>query len=559
MRRLIAARTRTRSRRAGLIAAGLALLCAALAVSVPRTRVEAGPAFALSPIVRALPGSGAGDATVQDLCGAAAGDRVPDGLPIQVSLPPAPPMTVGEITGRMWRQPPVKDPAWLLNFQGLRWIPPLAQRAATDGQFHSLTALIRQAVGFHLANPDPGDNSAGWDEGTALRRLQTENCLYALTHAAALIPGMTSDVAVLTGKRYAGPPRLPVHNHGLMANIHLINAGKVLNRPEWITLAADRLVSEAPQAFSAKGISFEQSSSYHHVNVALWDSAGRILADLPAYATQGLRIRTLARKAARIQGYLTEPDGKLVQVGDSDLAEGQKGHPEDPKVLRDDETGWVIGRTSWTDPQAVYYTVRYGPDRRAHGQEDRAGGVTWTAAGTRVLVGLGHYGYNAQDPGGNYHHTPTSQNVAAPPDTQIRKGRTSTIETDFGKTEHRLTVCDNVYGMLHDRRIRVEQRLPGLAVTDAFGDVPVWSQNWHLDPAWKLVAGKVGDANLTFRHPSGRTLTVSTSGRVNGIWIGDPSRPYGWVFPALGKRTPAYQLSVESRDGAPVATRFRVS
>ncbi|MFI1995967.1 hypothetical protein [Actinoplanes sp. NPDC020271] len=499
------------------------------------------------------------DPVVKNLCDKPGDERVPDGRPIQVTLPPAPSMTVGEITGETWRRPPVTDPAWLLNFQGLRWVAPLAYRAGQDGQFTSLTALIRQAVTFHITNPDPGDNSAGWDEGTALRRLQTENCLYALTHSAALIPGMTADVAVLTGKRYAGPPRLPVHNHGLMANIHMINAGKILKKPEWVSFAADRIVAEAPKAFSAKGVTFEQSSSYQNVNVSLWRTAGDILTELPGYADQGAQIQQRARNADRVWKYLTEPDGKIVQVGDSDLLKGRPGRPKDPQVLRDDETGWVIGRTSWTDPDATFYTVRYGPDRRAHGQEDRAGGLTWSAAGTRVLVGLGRYGYDTTDPLCNYRREPSSQNVASPPDPHIKGGRTSTIDTEFGKTRHNLAVTDDVYGPLHRRRIMVDQKRPALAVTDAFGDVPEWSQNWHLDPAWKLVSGKVGDANLTFRHPSGRILTVSTSGRVSGIWIGDKSLPYGWVFPEAGKKIAAYQLSVKSPDGAPVATTFRVT
>ncbi|WP_436524364.1 hypothetical protein [Actinoplanes sp. HUAS TT8] len=507
-----------------------------------------------------MPVRAAEDATVNLMCGdEPAAQPIPDGRQIQVDLSPAPSMTLGEITGRIWREPPDRDPAWMLNFQGLRWMPPLALRAAQDAQYRSLTALIRQAVDFHLTNPDPGNNSAGWDEGTALRRLQTENCLYALTHSAALVQGMVADVAVLTGKRYAGPPRLPVHNHGLMANIHMINAGRVLNRPDWISFAANRIVSEAALAFSPAGVTFEQSSYYQNVNVALWNTAGAMLTQLRGYATEGRQIQAMSRKADRVWGYLTEPDGKIVQVGDSDLVEGQPGRPKDPKVLRDDDTGWVIGRSSWTDPDAAFYTVRYGPERRAHGQDDRAGGVTWSALGTRVLVGLGRYGYDTTDPLCMYRRDPSSQNVAAPPDPKIKKGSVSTIETDFGKTRHNLAVTDDVYGATHRRQIMVDQLHAGLAVTDGFGDVPVWSQNWHLDPAWKLVTGKVGDANLTFRHPSGRHLIVSTSGRISGIWIGDKTMPYGWVFPAAGQKTPAYQLSVESRDGAPVATSFRVT
>lgn len=559
MRRVTAARTGTKFWFAWLLAAGLALLCAAITTSFPQSRAAANPAFAPSPVVRGLPGGAAEDPEVKTLCRAPSRERVRDGRPILISLPPAPAFTVGEIPPEAWRKPPVSDPGWLLGFQSLMWMPPLAHRAAQDGQFKSLTALVRQTALFHVVNPDPGSNQFGWDEGTALRRLQAENCLYALTRSAALIPGMTADVKVLTGGRYAGPPRLPVHNHGLMSNIHIVNAGKLLGRPEWISVAAHRLVTEAPQAFSADGVSFEQSSYYQNVNVGQWDKAGEILAGIPEYAEAGTKIRTMAQMAKRVYGFMTEPDGNIVQVGDSDLVKGQPGRPGDGKVLHDDETGWVIGRTSWTDPKAIYYTVRYGPERQAHGQENRAGGVTWSALGTRVLVGTGRYGYDLKDPLANYRRNPCSQNVAAPPDPKLPKGRTSTIAASFGPAAHGLTVTDDVYGVPHHRKVTVQQHQADLAVTDSFIGVPQWSQNWHLDPSWRLVAGHVGDANLTFEHPSGRRLTVSTSGRVAGMWMGDKTTPYGWVFPAGGKKTAAYQFSVVSAEGAPVATSFQVS
>ncbi|MEV7625942.1 hypothetical protein [Actinoplanes sp. NPDC089786] len=147
-------------------------------------------------------------------CGPAAPSPVPDGRPIRVVMPPAKAFTVGAIPAAMWRRPPVTDPTWRLTFQGLMWVRPLARRAALDGQQKSLAALVRQVVLFHRQNPDPGSNGYGWDEGTALRRLEAENCLFTLTRSAALIPGMTADVRVLTGPRYYGPPRYAVHNHG---------------------------------------------------------------------------------------------------------------------------------------------------------------------------------------------------------------------------------------------------------------------------------------------------------------------------------------------------------
>lgn len=135
-------------------------------------------------------------------CGAPARNPVPDGHAIVVKLPPAPAFTVGAINPGWWKAPPVSDPTWQLTFLGLRWIPALAQRAADDGQEKSLAALVAEAVTFHRQNPDPGDSRYGWDEGTALRRLDVLSCLYALTRSSTLVAAMKADVAVLLGPRY---------------------------------------------------------------------------------------------------------------------------------------------------------------------------------------------------------------------------------------------------------------------------------------------------------------------------------------------------------------------
>ena len=121
----------------------------------------------------------AADPTADAGCGAPAADPVPDGEPIVVSMPPAPAFTVGKINAASWRNPPSTDPTWQLNYLGLLWMKSLARRAAMDDQQQSLSALVDQVAAFHNQNPDPTTATWGWDEGTALRRLETESCLYA--------------------------------------------------------------------------------------------------------------------------------------------------------------------------------------------------------------------------------------------------------------------------------------------------------------------------------------------------------------------------------------------
>src|SRR5262249_13178525 len=145
--------------------------------------------------------------------------------------------------------PPVADPTWRMTYDGFMYLPPLAGRAAYDGNLVALTTMASQLVAFHTADPDPGTSQYGWDEGTAERRLLSENCVYAVSRDPRLVDLIAADVQVQLGSRYYGPPYHQVHNHGLMANLQLIRAGELLNQPEWVTLATDRMRRESVLAF----------------------------------------------------------------------------------------------------------------------------------------------------------------------------------------------------------------------------------------------------------------------------------------------------------------------
>src|SRR4051812_36388922 len=146
-----------KSVRAGALAS--ALLAASLAGSTP---VQAAPRSGphVTPLAPAAvddpaalrrlygppdPGANlADDPTADARCGDPAPDPVPDGMPIEVLMPPATAFTVGAIPASSWTDPPVTDPTWRLNYQGLTWVRPLARRAAQDGQQESLKALVAQ-------------------------------------------------------------------------------------------------------------------------------------------------------------------------------------------------------------------------------------------------------------------------------------------------------------------------------------------------------------------------------------------------------------------------------
>jgi hypothetical protein len=490
-------------------------------------------------------------------CGPAANQAVPDGEPIKVDLPPAPTFTVGSIPASWWRSTPSADPLWRLRFLGMMWVRPLAMRAAQDGQVRSLAALVDQVARFHQQSSDPGTSAHGWDEGTAMRRLETQNCLYEMTGSAALKPGMNANAAVLLGSRYYGPPYKAVHNHGLMANLQLFRAGTLLNKPGWRDTAAQRLAAEAPQAFSRLGTMYEQASAYQSANANLWAQAVEILDAGPGAEWAAARIRLTVNKARTVFCWMTEPDGRIVQVGDSDLIAGVRSPLAAPGVFRDDQTGWVIGRWSWTDPATSYYTVRYGPQRRAHGHHDRAGGVTWSAQGVRVLIGSGRYTSDLASPFHAYQIGPQGQNVAIPDNRAPGAGAATVTASRIRSAAHNWTITDQVYGISHTRGVNANRDIPSLGVSDTFAGTPVARQYWHLDPAWTHVSGGSNATQLVFAHPSGRRLTVTTTGRVSGVVRGVTSPVQGFTFPDYGVRNPAYEVVI--RGAKSVTTTFTVS
>jgi hypothetical protein len=339
-----------------------------------------------------------------------------------------------------------------------------------------------------------------------------------------------------------------------MANLQVFRAGVQLNKTAWTATATQRMVSEAPQAFSALGTSYEQSSQYQGVNAVLWNQATAVLDEQPGYETQAAALRATVARAKTVYTWMTEPDGDIVQVGNAERQAGQRGTLTEPRIFRDDQAGWVVGRWSWTDPATSYYTVRYGPGRRAHGHEDRAGGVTWTAGGVRVLVGPGRYTSDATSNYYYYQYGPQGQNAPIPDKGKPGKAAAAVTGSRILAASHNWTIKDKVYGIDHTRGVNANRDGPSLTVSDTFAAVSVWRQYWHLDPAWTKVSGGPESTTLVFAHPSGKRLTMTTTGRVSSVVQGITRPVQGWNFPKYNSRYPAPEIVVRSYGKASTTT-----
>lgn len=505
---------------------------------------------------RSRVGAAATSLTPGRLCLAASAQAVVDGKPIVISLPPAASFQVGELGRSYWDDPPVDETGWQLWAYSMRWAQSVAHRAYRDGQSEALRRVVEQVLRFYVDHPDTGAATKGWQEGTSLRRLETLNCLYAASRDPRLTNAMAAEVAVQTGPRYYGPPNTAVHNHGLMANIRLVVAGRLTGRPAWVAAATSRMRREAPLAFTPQGMTYEQAASYQLVNLHLWEQAAMLLSETSPADPAITTIRGITAKATQVAKWLTEPDGAIVQIGDSSREPGVRSRSTRAGVYRDDRAGVLAGRWSWTDPRTSYYTFRYGPRRWAHGHFDKAA-VTWTTRGSRVLVDNGYRTVTAGDRN-PWHRIPEAHNVAVPYTGAFDpRGIGSLTSSSFKSSAHRFVAVDSMFTRPHTRTVDVNHALGRIAVNDYFPNTRN-RQYWLLDPGWKVASAPKNAKVLRFRNAKGQTLTVTTNGALSGILRGSTTPFAGWTFPDTDRPEAANQIVIRSMRGS-VNTSFTVS
>lgn len=455
---------------------------------------------------------------------------------------------IGSVPTSWWTRPPVTTPVWLMYFRGLLWTAQVARDAAQVGDTSTIDALVRTAVASVAANPDPGTSAAGWDEGTNLRRQQSLNCLYRVSGGdPRLVPAIEATAkANLDPTRYYGLPRKGVHNHGLMANLALLDAGTLLDRPLWATTATQRMVRDSAASWTPKGFTVEQSSWYMDHNIALWDTAADAVAANadPVIAAKAAGIRANTTRARGALAHLTSPTGDLIPYGDGSLVR-RPVVPQSATVVRDDVAGVLAGRWSWTDPRSGYYLLRYGPPRQQHGHQDRTA-LVWYTDGVPVLVDPGTYTYDPH-PFGTYGRSTAAHSVLVP------KGRTLDLAspvalvaaTQAGATAG-MSTRDSQYGVVHARNWRVDEGAHTVTLTDSVAAAATTSL--VLDPAWRLWVATADRRTVLFRHPSGRVLTVKGSAALR-VLRGSTRPMGGWSFPEFGRAVVAPQILMDTPAG----------
>jgi hypothetical protein len=420
---------------------------------------------------------------------------------------------------------PVNTAPWKLWFRSLMWVAPLAAQSYEAGDADGAAIVAAYVAAAVRTSTDPGSATSsalaraietGWDEGTNLRREQLLNCLALVQRDAAVNRWLDEAIAAnLDQNRYYGLPFHHPHNHGVMANIALIDTAAILGRDSLIDAAESRLYRDVQSVLDKRcGMTFEQSAAYHGFNVRMWRRAADHL-EAARHTARLVTIRAAADQMAVAYDHLVAPDGRVAAVGDSSPNRGFFESSHATTRMLCPTAGWAAGRTSWTST-ATHYTLRFGPARGMHGQNDH-GSVTW-ANGDEVLVDPGYY-YDTAADAGRWATSNAAHNVLGVAGVEF-SGATSLQRSAWATSADTFAVRDVASSVTRTRSIRVDRTLPLLTVLDrgTSGVTRTFSQRWHFDPQWqttktpgRLTNGRSFAGVVALDLRTGRELPVATA------------------------------------------------
>lgn len=422
---------------------------------------------------------------------------------------------------------PVPNGPFAMWYRSLVWLAPIAADAFETGNAADaalVTAYVRAAV---RTSPDPGSataaalaraNASGWDEGTNLRREQLLNCLVQAIPSDPVRGLLDAAIAAnLDAKRYYGLPYHAPHNHGLMANLTLLDSARILDRPGLTDAAQARLLTDSRAVVDAScWMVFEQSSAYQSFNARVWAQAARALAAQGRTDAANILAQRTAGMA-NAYALLVTPGGRDAAIGDSQpLAAGTSPGAGLSRLLCR-TAGWAAARSNATSA-ATQYTFRFGPARKMHGHDDH-GSVTWYP-GRSVLVDPGYF-FDGASSLGRSAVVNAAHNVIGVAGIEF-SGATALTYVSITSGVHTYDVRDQASGVTRTRGVRADLGLPLLAVLDRVRATRRVSatQRWHFDSSWRwdavhgrFVNGPAVAGVVAMDLRTGRLLPVSkTSG-----------------------------------------------
>ena len=319
-----------------------------------------------------------------------------------------------------WSLYGAKSRTWGFNVHTLAFLEPLLREYDETGNGEWLRMALNVAMDWISRHPDSDDESdpmAWYDMALALRTPH----LLALAMRVANVPELSDETVVLAAElaRHLDELRRerafnPSNNHGFYtaaAQLHMARFAPWLSGAESAqSQGVERMRTMASNQFSPDGVHLEHSPDYHRM---LLSSFERAVED--GLITDEDTMQRVSR-AATVLGWMVQPDGNLVQFGDSPetrmtirtatsidpetlfiLKDGTAGAPpsEEMKVFSDG--GYAFVRSPQPSApgelaQSGYLAFSAGYHSRAHKHADDLN-VVWYDRGHQILTDAGRFGY----------------------------------------------------------------------------------------------------------------------------------------------------------------------
>ena len=467
---------------------------------------------------------------------AATADTIMSG---QLTIAPFPTATIdpsrdGDIN---WRLNPFNDPTWFEDFQSGGWIETLVSGYLAGGPQAAAYRARAEAItkswlrGVPLSARDPG----------------TLICISEAFPGQSWIQGQ-----IVTAVNYYAAHWMGAWNHGLKQDLELLRIGCGYPAQafggaalRWRQTAVRQMIASFEPnslgpSIDAQGAVNEQATLYEDFVYNLWLSGQPELAacgyQLPAWIRQ--RIALMPAFLA----YATQPDGNLVQIGDT-YVEHPKTSPRQPRLDAVYAAGYVFGRSGW-GPDASYYSLRFGPGRQVHGHDDHMG-LTYYARGRNLIVNAGHTGYE-NTPYRAFLRSPEASSTLVMPGVPFSAGEATSLVTDqIGRYGQFYEFHDTAFGgHPRERSVYVSQRPDMVLVFDRASGASSYEQLWHLDPALTVTSLTSSEAIAAAPGTELNLIQIPLPGQVippgsTGVVRGQVSPYQGWVSHQMLQRTPA--------------------
>lgn len=319
-----------------------------------------------------------------------------------------------------WPSYGARNRTWGFNLHTWKFMEPLLREYGDTKEMRWLELAASIARGWletYKSESPPEDAMAWYDMALALRTPMLLNLLIQTSKTDEL----KEDSVILLDALLWHMDKLseaaafnPNNNHGFYtaaSQLHLAKFGSAL---PGVQEAHDegllRLEIMVDRQFAEDGVHLEHSPDYHRMLLGSFERA----------ITDGIiedkRIRDRIGKAAYVLGWMIQPNGHLVQFGDTPstrmkfknahsldaetlfiMSDGQKGSPPSTEMAVFAEGGYAFVRSPAPSgpgelEQSGYLALNAAFHSRAHKHADDLT-IVWSDKGAEILVDSGRYGY----------------------------------------------------------------------------------------------------------------------------------------------------------------------